>query len=130
MSGHAAVPPLAVRDVLAGERLRLLTLCQELNRDLESIADSSASSNADDEHDPEGATVAYERAQVAALLAQSTLRLDEIDQAVQRLESGSYGICASCGEPIPAERLLARPTAQTCIRCAAQDGGHRDPQRA
>ena len=118
-SRRTAVPALAVREVLAGERLRLLTLCQDLHRDLKSIAESYAASNADDEHDPEGATVTYERAQVAALLAQSRSRLEEIDRAVQRYERGSYGICASCGEPIPAGRLSARPTARTCLRCAA-----------
>jgi len=119
MSRRPRVPAPAVREVLAGERLRLLALCQDLHHDLRSIAESYASSNADDEHDPEGATVTYERAQVTALLAQSRSRLEEIDRAVQRYERGSYGICASCGEPIPAGRLSARPAARTCLRCAA-----------
>lgn len=118
MPRRAGAPAMAVREVLTAHRLRLRTLCETLRHDLESIAEASASSNADDEHDPEGATVAYERAQLAAMLAQSRSRLDEVDQALQRYESDSYGICAQCGEPIPAERLAARPTAQTCLRCA------------
>jgi len=36
-----------------------------------------------------------------------------------RLDAGTFGICASCGEPIGAERLLARPAATLCIRCAS-----------
>jgi RNA polymerase-binding transcription factor DksA len=115
---RAAAPAMAVRDVLAAERLRLSTLCETLRHDLDSIAEASVSSNADDEHDPEGATVAYERAQVAAVLSQSRSRLDEIDRALQRYVHGRYGICEKCGEPIPSERLAARPTAQTCLRCA------------
>jgi DnaK suppressor protein len=115
---QADMPALAVQQVLATERLRTLALCQALHDDFESIVEASTSSNADDEHDPEGATVAYERAQVLAMLAQSQLRLDEIDRAIERCEQGSYGICESCGEAIPAERLTARPSARSCLRCA------------
>lgn len=124
-NAHRAAAPatsvqalMSVRKVLATERLRTLALCQALHHDFDSIVEASASSNADDEHDPEGATVAFERAQVAALLAQSQSRLDDIDLAIQRWEGGSYGICESCGAAIPSERLAARPSARTCIRCA------------
>jgi len=43
--------------------------------------------------------------------------LHEIDMALGRLKSGAAGICVSCGRPIPEARLLATPTAQTCIEC-------------
>jgi RNA polymerase-binding transcription factor DksA len=115
----AAGSDLAVLDLLAADRLRTLALCQALHHDFESIVEASTSSNADDEHDPEGATVAFERSQVLALLAQCQSRLDDIDRALLRYEHGSYGICESCGGAIPAERLAARPSASTCVRCAA-----------
>ena len=115
---RAAAPAMEVLEVLATERLQKLALRQALQSDFDSIVEASTSSNADDEHDPEGATVAFERAQLVALLAQSQSRLDDIDRAVQRCERGSYGICESCGETIPAERLAARPSARTCLRCA------------
>ena len=108
----------AVLEALATERLRTLALCRALRQDFDSIVEASRSSNADDEHDPEGATVAFERAQVVALLAQSQSRLDEIDMALQRCRQGGYGTCDSCGETIAAQRLVARPAASTCIRCA------------
>jgi len=38
--------------------------------------------------------------------------------ALQRIENGTYGICASCGLPIGADRLKALPTALRCIKCA------------
>lgn len=110
---------LSVLEVLAAERLRALALCQSLRHDLDSMADAQASSNADDEHDPEGTTLAFERAQTAALLDQSRSRLDDLDRAVQRHEQGTYGICETCGGAIPTERLAARPTARTCLRCPA-----------
>jgi RNA polymerase-binding transcription factor DksA len=46
-----------------------------------------------------------------------TAVLHAIDAALGRLESGGYGICVECGREIPAERLLATPTVETCIDC-------------
>ena len=36
----------------------------------------------------------------------------------ERVADGTYGVCASCGDPIAPGRLEARPTARTCIACA------------
>ncbi|MFG2110821.1 TraR/DksA family transcriptional regulator [Micromonospora chersina] len=66
-------------------------------------------------HDPEGATIAFERAQVAVLLAGARRRLAELDAALERLDAGRYGRCERCGLPIPAERLAVRPSARTCV---------------
>ena len=43
-----------------------------------------------------------------------------IDAALGRIEDGTYGTCERCGRPISAGRLEARPTARTCIDCAAR----------
>ena len=43
--------------------------------------------------------------------------LDKIDQALKRIEDGSFGICESCEEPISVKRLEARPETTLCIRC-------------
>jgi DnaK suppressor protein len=51
-------------------------------------------------------------------LAVAKLTLREIDQALLRLDDGSYGFCVGCAEPIPAERLLAVPYARHCVPCA------------
>ncbi len=84
------------------------------------MVDSATSVATDDEHDPEGATIAFERAQIEALIDQSRQQLLELDEALARLERGGYGVCEGCGQPIAAERLEARPTARTCISCAAR----------
>jgi DnaK suppressor protein len=89
-----------------------------LRRDLDRFVEAAQSVSTDDEHDPEGATIAFERAQVAALLDAAERRLVELDAAVARLDAGSYGRCESCGGPIAAERLLVRPAATRCIACA------------
>ena len=72
----------------------------------------------DDEHDPEGTTIAFERAQVSALLDRARRCIAELDEALERLDAGRYGVCVDCGGPIAPDRLVARPSARTCIACA------------
>jgi RNA polymerase-binding transcription factor DksA len=72
----------------------------------------------DDEHDPEGATLAFEREQISALIKQASERLVGLDTALARVDAGSYGRCASCGGAIAEGRLAARPDTTTCVDCA------------
>ncbi|MBC9225670.1 TraR/DksA family transcriptional regulator [Aeromicrobium sp. 636] len=107
------------RERLETERLRTVHQLASLTRDFDAVIEASKDSNADDEHDPDGATVAFERSQVDSLLQQARRHLDEIDDAQSRLDEGSYGVCESCGRPIAAARLEARPVARTCFECAS-----------
>jgi RNA polymerase-binding protein DksA len=111
---------VGARELLAAERADTLERLSGLERELRGIIESSGSAGTDDEHDPEGATVAFERQHVAALIGQARAHLAEIDAAVRRLAEGSYGTCERCGRPIGAARLAARPVATTCIGCAAR----------
>jgi DnaK suppressor protein len=107
---------------LNSDRERALGQIAELEREFTAIAASAADGSAggDDEHDPEGATVAFERQHVAALLVQARAHLEAIDAALRKVGAGVYEICDQCGGPIGAERLAARPAALTCVRCAAK----------
>lgn len=107
--------------LLDSERQAALTRVVSLEREFAGIVAAASAANADDEHDPEGATIAFERQHVAALLEQARGRLAQVEESLQRVADGSYGVCASCGEPIPPARLAARPTATTCVSCAARD---------
>lgn len=90
-----------------------------LTRDFDEIVEGFELVNTDDEHDPEGATIAYERAKVIALLRSTRQRLDALEAALRQLdEGGGYGTCTGCGEPIGAERLDALPGISTCVACA------------
>jgi RNA polymerase-binding transcription factor DksA len=111
--------PNPLREVLAAEREATTEQIAALTRDFDDIVAASVSSNADDEHDPEGATIAFERSQVSALLRQSRERLADLDRALGQLDEGGYGVCETCGEAIAPERLAARPAARTCITCAS-----------
>ncbi len=109
----------ATRDLLLAERAGTTSRLGALTRDFEGIIESSAAVATDDEHDPEGATIAFERAQVMALIEQARQHLDDLDQALDRLGRGIYGLCGRCGRPIGTERLRARPATRLCYACAA-----------
>lgn len=104
--------PLDAERAAAEEQIAVLT------REFDAVVAASQASNADDEHDPEGATIAFERQQVVALLESARRRLAEVEAALTRRAEGRYGVCESCGRPIAAERLAVRPAARTCIDCA------------
>lgn len=111
------------RDLLASEREQTLARLASLTGDYDAVVAASLDTNADDEHDPEGATIAFERSQIGALVRQVRHHLAEVDAALSRLDAGTYAVCERCGEPIGPERLEALPAARLCIRCAARASG-------
>jgi len=106
------------RESLLAERERALSLAAALDREFAGIAAAASEAGTDDEHDPEGATLAFERQHTAALLARAREQIAEIDAAIGRLDEGTYGVCVRCGQPVGQGRLAARPAAATCVRCA------------
>ncbi|WP_114202054.1 TraR/DksA family transcriptional regulator [Janibacter anophelis] len=108
------------RTALEAERRETLARLATLTGDFAAIVEASEGSNADDEHDPEGSTIAFERSQVDALVRQARAHLEEVDAALARISGGTYGTCERCGRPIAAGRLEARPTARRCIECAGR----------
>jgi RNA polymerase-binding protein DksA len=105
-------------DLLESERRLVLSRLAALTGDFDEVVAASRDTNADDEHDPEGATIAFERSQVAALVQQARTHLAEVERALERLADGTYGTCERCRRPIAPARLEARPTARLCIDCA------------
>ena len=109
----------SAREMLLAERARVRERIGALEREFAGIAEAASAGGTDDEHDPEGATLAFERQHTAALLGQAREQLAAVEAALARLAAGSYGICERCGQPVGEDRLAARPAARTCIRCAA-----------
>ena len=113
------------RSVLAGaisqlheERESLITRISQLTSDMAALIEASRDSNADDEHDPEGQTIAYERSQLSAVSTQMRDHLRKVDAALERVSAGTYGICEVCRRPIDVARMEARPTALACVHHA------------
>jgi RNA polymerase-binding transcription factor DksA len=113
------------RAAIERERAVVRRRLAELDRSFADIADSVDTANTDDEHDPEGATLGFERAQVVSLREEATARLRSLDAAAARLDAGTYGTCARCGRAIGDERLAALPDALDCIACASRTGRSR-----
>ncbi|MBM9437956.1 TraR/DksA family transcriptional regulator [Actinacidiphila bryophytorum] len=111
-----------VRERLDAAREEVRGRMAALAREYEGIVAANELVAVDDEHDPEGASTAFERAHVGALLEQAREQEGALERAAERLEQGEYGRCEVCGEPIAAERLEVLPAAATCVRCAAARG--------
>lgn len=107
------------RVLLEEERDRKRKLLNALRSDITSVSRARQDSNVDDEHDPEGSTIAFELSQAEALLDQSRVGLTEIDAALGRIAEGSYGSCRVCGAAIPEDRLEARPWTPYCVEHAS-----------
>jgi RNA polymerase-binding transcription factor DksA len=60
----------------------------------------------------------YEQEMTASLLENQERALDEINEALARLDKGTYGRCEECGGTIPRARLQALPYARHCVACA------------
>ena len=104
---------------LRAERADVAARLRDLGVSFEDIVDAARDSNLDDEHDPEGTTIAAERSLVSSLARYSERHLAEVDAALDRLAAGTYGRCVRCGGPIAADRLDARPSTPVCIGCAS-----------
>jgi DnaK suppressor protein len=96
------------REMLLKERSVLVTRMEALERDSLSV-----------ELDTDGVpSTGYEREEALGRLLNN--RLAAIDNALQRLDLGSYGTCAKCANPIPPRRLEVYPFATLCVPCQSE----------
>src|SRR5881398_3531613 len=93
------------RDLLLAERARARERVAALEREFAGLAEAASAAGTDDEHDPEGATLAFERQHAAALLEAAREQVTAVDAALRR--------------------LAARPAAAMCVRCADAAGRRR-----
>jgi DnaK suppressor protein len=120
----ASVPSLTLRERRALRRAVLdeLTRTDEqiasLSRTFDDIVDAADLTSTDDEHDPDGSTIAFERSQVSSLLRQARRDRAALDATLGRIDDIEFGTCEHCHTFIGIERLLALPSARRCIACA------------
>jgi RNA polymerase-binding transcription factor DksA len=113
------MPPITeIHGLLITDRERTADLISTLCGNIGSMVDASRLTASDDEHDPEGSTIAFERSHASTLLGAARNHLVDVDAAIARIAAGTYGSCERCGQAVARDRLLARPTACTCISCA------------
>lgn len=103
-------------------------LVQSLRADLEKERDQLRSQLAEhgvdamsfDENFADSAQVAAGQGEEKVLVNRLTDALADVEQALVKIDDGSYGTCARCGQEIAQARLEAMPSTQLCIDCASR----------
>ena len=117
----AAIDTEHYRRRLVEERERVQEAIDYLHEENKGSLEDETQEIQSDNHLADDATSTYDRELDATLEDNEERMLDAIDAALKRIEDGTYGVCANCGEPIPAERLEAVPWATTCIDCKRKE---------
>ena len=108
-----------IRTQLAGEAVELRDEIERAESDIADRLGDSVSDAGDDQADVGAKT--YEREHELSLTYNARDLLVQTERAVARIESGTYGVCESCGEPIGKARLQAFPRATLCVRCKRRE---------
>jgi len=106
------------RELLLEERSVYQGQAEDLRAEADSLAQEREPGDVQfDEESGEGGTVAVDRERDLALSAQALAAVEEIDDAMRRIERKTYGACERCGQAIPKTRLRALPYARLCVAC-------------
>ena len=110
---------------LARYRIKLLALRDELSAQSDQSKDSRAAVQLDQQAVGRVSRVdaLQQQAMAQELERRRQRELVRLDAALKRVDDGSFGECAACGEPIGEKRLGLDPTLPTCVRCAGRGGG-------
>ena len=73
-----------------------------------------------DQNFADSSQVTAERGEVEALAGSLRESLNDVEAALVKLDSGTYGTCEGCGQPISPARLEAKPAARRCMECASR----------
>ncbi|HUR22768.1 MAG TPA: TraR/DksA C4-type zinc finger protein [Acidimicrobiales bacterium] len=73
-----------------------------------------------DQNFADSSQVTAERGEVEALAGNLRESLSDVEDALVKLENGTFGVCEACGQPISPDRLEAKPAAKLCMECASK----------
>lgn len=111
-----------LRSILLAERSTYLRQAEDLAAEAAAlIAEREPGEVQFDEESGEGDTIAAERERDLTLSASARAAVEEIDRALERIDTTGYGYCANCGTKIPMARLEALPYAALCIPCKSRE---------
>ena len=102
--GHFKKILLKEREEILGEVKQIYESSKEMGQDgIQDIADEAAN--------------IYNKQILLSLNENERMRLQEVDEALDRIENGTYGICEECGGQISLKRIEVRPVAKYCVPC-------------
>jgi len=96
---------------------RLEAMKDEINSDVEQTLNEMTSQTGNIPDPNDRASVESDRSFELRIRGRERKLMEKIEEALGRIDDGSYGICAGCGEDIAIKRLEARPVAKFCIDC-------------
>ncbi len=95
---------LKEREQIVGEVKQFIESSMEMGQDgIQDIGDEASN--------------IYNKQILLSLNESERIRLKEVDESLDRIENGTYGICEECGGPISLKRLEVRPVAKYCVPC-------------
>ena len=123
--------PAEAKQHLAGERDRLAAIRQDMLDDgvtVETEEESLSELSSNAQHQADLGTETFERERDLSILEQVEGELDGVEEALRRIEVGTYGTCEACGRPIEDARLAVLPAARFCV--ADQEQAERELHRS
>jgi DnaK suppressor protein len=105
------------RSLLLEERQRVENALRHLQDENSGTIEEETEDETFDNHLGDAASITFDREMNYSLEGNSGHVLAAIDEALRRIDEGSFGTCARCGKPIAQERLEAMPYATKCIDC-------------
>jgi len=112
-----------LREELERERAELVSKSKRALEEMRTERDHGGQDSVDESTEEQG---------TATMLRQKDREkkyLTKVNRALERLDEGTYGRCVECGEPIPEERLRARPAAVLCVGCKEERERREDRQK-
>jgi RNA polymerase-binding protein DksA len=109
------------RTLLVAERDRLLHELTAMGQQLRQVEELGLVEQSSEDDYGDVATETFEREKGFALETSVQGMLRMVEDALRKLDAGTYGICERCGQPIDVERLRALPFARLCIRCKTEE---------
>ena len=109
------------RKRLLEERERAQEALNYLHQENQGLIQDETQEIPSDNHPGDVATATFDRELDSTLEENEERLIAAIDGALSRIDAGSYGVCASCGEPIAPERLEALPWTTRCIACKRRE---------
>jgi RNA polymerase-binding protein DksA len=105
---------------LEDEQQRLLEVIRDIEAEREEVRLTETSSDrSPDPNTAEGGSLAFEMEKELSILENTRDILSQVEEALGRIDDGTYGTCDVCGEAIPVARLDALPYTKLCVTCAS-----------
>ena len=123
--------PAEARQHLAGEHDRLAAIRQDMLDDgvtVETEEESLSELSSNAQHQADLGTETFERERDLSILEQVEGELGDVEEALRRIEAGTYGTCEACGKAIEDARLEVLPAARFCV--ADQEQAEREARHA